>query len=53
VRELGAAVREEALAGLDDKSRKRLLSELGWIKTNLQAALSGDAIAEDGERRHG
>jgi DNA-binding MarR family transcriptional regulator len=53
VRELGAAVREEALAGLDGQSRKRLLTELGWIKSNLQAALSGDGVAEDGERRHG
>ena len=53
VRELGAAVREEALAGLDDASRKRLLAELGGIKTNLQAVLSGDGIAERRRRRHG
>ncbi len=50
VRELGAAVREEALAGLGDQARKLLLAQLGCIKTNLQVALAG---TEEGERRHG
>ncbi|MGD9507445.1 MAG: MarR family winged helix-turn-helix transcriptional regulator [Geminicoccaceae bacterium] len=53
IRELGAAVREEALAGLDEASRKRLLAELGCIKSNLQSALSGVDGVDEGERRHG
>jgi DNA-binding MarR family transcriptional regulator len=53
IRALGAEVREEALAGLDDRSRRRLLAELDRIKGNLQSALSGAESAEGGERRHG
>lgn len=53
VRELGAAVREEALAGLDDAARQRLLAELGSIKSNLQAALAGAETVDEGVRRHG
>jgi MarR family transcriptional regulator for hemolysin len=53
IRALGAEVREEALAGLDEPSRKRLLAELHAIKGNLQTALSGADSADEGERRHG
>ena len=53
IRELGAEVREEALAGLDAETRKRLLAELGRIKGNLQAALAGEEAADEGVRRHG
>src|SRR3954464_9679814 len=47
VRELGAEVREEALAGLDDASRRRLLTELGGIKANLQAILARGDTSEE------
>jgi MarR family transcriptional regulator, transcriptional regulator for hemolysin len=53
IRELGAAVREEALAGMDEKARRRLLAELGSIKANLQSVLSGGDAADEGESRHG
>src|SRR6478735_3561841 len=53
VRELGAAVREEALAGLDESSRQRLLAELGGIKANLQAVLSQVDGDEEKAVRHG
>jgi DNA-binding MarR family transcriptional regulator len=53
IRQLGTEVREEALAGLDEASRKRLLAELGSIKSNLQTALSGADSVDEGERRHG
>ena len=53
VRELGAEVRDEALAGLGTAERRRLLAELGRIKVNLQAVLAGDEAAAEGERRHG
>ena len=50
---LGAAVREEALAGLDESSRQRLLAELGGIKANLQAVLSQVDGDEEKAVRHG
>ena len=50
VRALGAEVREEALAGLDEASRRQLLAELGGIKANLQAVLAG---GDDEERAVG
>ena len=53
IRALGAEVREEALAGLDDATRKRLLAELGLIKSNLQTALAGAETVDEGVRRHG
>ena len=53
VRVLGAAVREEALAGLDEASRQRLLAELGGIKANLQAVLSQVDGDEEKAVRHG
>ena len=53
VRALGAEVREEALAGLDEPSRRRLLAELGGIKTNLQAVLAGGDVDEERAVRHG
>ena len=53
IRELGAAVREEALAGMDEGVRRRLLAELGSIKANLQSVLSGGGdVADEGESRH-
>ena len=53
VRELGAAVREEALAGLDADQRHRLLQELGGIKANLQSILTHGDKNEERELRHG
>lgn len=53
IRALGTEVREEALAGLDDATRKRLLAELGLIKSNLQTALAGAETVDEGVRRHG
>jgi len=53
VRELGATVREEALAGLDAEARRRLLTELGGIKANLQAILGGGDVSEDRAVGHG
>ena len=53
VRQLGAEVREEALAGLDAPSRQRLLEDLGGIKANLQAVLAHGDGDEKGALRHG
>src|SRR5215212_3438021 len=52
VKALGGEVREEALAGLDEAERERLLAMLERIKSNLQASL-GAAANEDAERKHG
>lgn len=50
IRALGAEVREEALAGLDEAGRRRLLNDLSHVKSNLQSILCG---AEGEERKHG
>ena len=52
VKALGGEVREEALAGLDEAERERLLAMLERVKSNLQASLS-TAVNEDAERKHG
>jgi MarR family transcriptional regulator for hemolysin len=52
IRALGATVREEALTGLDQAERRRLLAALGEVKANLQASLGGGLI-EEPERSHG
>lgn len=53
IRALGAAVREEALAGLDDAERKRLLEILAGLKTNLQACLGSCEVETEGRASHG
>lgn len=50
IKALGAEVREEALAGLGQPERERLLGALAQAKGNLQAALN---VADDDDReRH-
>lgn len=53
IRALGAEVREEALIGIDEVERQRLMSALAVIKANLQARLSGADGDEERERGHG
>jgi DNA-binding MarR family transcriptional regulator len=53
IRALGALAREEALAGLDESARRRLLDTLSGIKANLQASLAGSEAEDEGDRRHG
>ena len=55
IRALGAEVREEALAGLDEADRQRLLAALATVKGNLQVSLSGTEPEPEEERvrRHG
>src|SRR5689334_13623883 len=47
IKALGAEVREEALAGLGQPERERLMDALAQVKTNLQATL---CVADDDER---
>jgi MarR family transcriptional regulator, transcriptional regulator for hemolysin len=50
IKALGAEVREEALAGLGEPERGRLMGALAQVKTNLQATL---CVADDErERKH-
>ena len=50
IKALGAEVREEALAGLGQPERERLMDALAQVKVNLQATL---CVADDErERKH-
>lgn len=53
IRTLGAEVREEALGGLDEGDRARLLRALATVKGNLQGCLSGAEDDDERSRRHG
>ena len=53
IRSLGAEVREEALAGLDQASQRRLLQALVGMKANLQTSLSPGDVDEEGALGHG
>lgn len=53
MRALGAATREEAMAGLSDAARRQLIETLLAIKANLSTQAAGEAGEEIGRARHG
>jgi MarR family transcriptional regulator, transcriptional regulator for hemolysin len=53
MRALGAATREEAMAGLSDATRRRLIETLLAIKANLSTQTAGETGEEIRRARHG